>query len=66
MKKYVVIHICFVLQNFHYVFAQIQSRRVWYDVSMEDFYEGAMDAGLSESQAMDVVDKVYKACAGIV
>ena len=28
-------------------------------------YDGAMGAGLSESQAIDIADGVYKACAGI-
>lgn len=66
MKKKLIIYFCFVIWNFHNVLAQIESGRVWYSVGMEAFYEGAMDAGLSESQAIDVVDKVYKACAGIV
>ena len=28
-------------------------------------YDGAMGAGVSESQAIDIADGVYKACAGI-
>lgn len=45
MNKHIYICISFVLFNFQHVSSQITGGKVWYDVSMEDFYERGIKDG---------------------
>ncbi len=59
MRKNIFICFSFVLFTFQYVTAQIISGKVWYDVNMEDFYEG----GIKDGKATPELKRMFRMTA---
>src|SRR5690606_5305129 len=59
MKKNIFIYFSFVLLTFQCLPAQIANGKVWYDVSMEDFYEG----GIKDGKATPELKRMFRMTA---